>query len=110
MNDGSQVVIYIGGDGQGQTNTPRIGDFVGKTATPARRLDPHKTHHDFPDKWRAYLHAAFRNHFDVAQTFQVSERAARRWWNGEGGVNGGYVAVAIETHPIEAPRRLFAAE
>jgi len=33
-----------------------------------------------------------------------------KWWGGETGANGGYVAIAVNEHPVAAPRMLFAAE
>lgn len=103
------VVVYVNGGSQ-EAYRPEVGHFVRNKSGKPEALDPHATHREFPQKWRAYLHAAFPNHFVVAQTFQVSERAARKWWNGEGGVNGGHVAVAIQMQPAIAPRLLFAAE
>lgn len=76
----------------------------------ARRYDPHRVHQEFPDKWRAYIRANYRSLGHVQQVFGVSERAARKWWKGEGGVNAGYVAIAKAEHPVQAERMLFAAE
>ncbi|MBF9042978.1 hypothetical protein HKCCE4037_06550 [Rhodobacterales bacterium HKCCE4037] len=77
---------------------------------PVARLDPHAIHRDFPARWRKYIRANFRDLDHIQQVFGVSQRAARKWWNGEGGANGAYVAIAVEAHPIAAPRMLFAAE
>lgn len=72
--------------------------------------DPARVHREFPDRWRAYIRANFRNLTHVMQVFGVSERCARKWWNGESGANGGYVAIAMAEHPVAASRMLFAAE
>lgn len=63
----------------------------------------------FPIRWREFLHAHFADAGHVATFFGVSERAAAKWWDGAGGVNGGKVALACATIPTAAPM-LFAAE
>jgi hypothetical protein len=63
----------------------------------------------FPIRWQEFLHAHFGSEVQVAIFFGVSERAAAKWWNGEGGVNGGKVALACSTIPTAATM-LFAAE
>ena len=72
--------------------------------------DPHAVHRDFPDRWQTYIRANYRHLGHVQQVFGVSERTARKWWNGETGANGGHVAIAVNEHPVSAPRMLFAAE
>lgn len=89
------------------------GNAAGQNAAPppgARRLDPHAIHKHFPERWSAYIRANFKDLKEVQRAFDVSERAARRWWTGEGGANGGYVAIAVDIHPEIAQRMLFAAE
>lgn len=71
------------------------------------RLEPYRVHAEFPERWRAYIRACFRDYREVCQAFGVCERTARKWWLGESGVNGGYVAVAMRTHPREAAAMLF---
>ncbi|WP_298491580.1 hypothetical protein [uncultured Maritimibacter sp.] len=111
MSASPAVVVYVNGSApDADHSAPKAGDFVGKMFAAGRRLDPYGINATFPEKWRAYLHAAFRNHFEVAQAFQVSERTARKWWAGEGGAQGGKVAIAVSLHPGVAPRMLFAAE
>ncbi|MGV6848571.1 MAG: hypothetical protein ACWA5A_09350 [Marinibacterium sp.] len=92
--------------GRGQAAT-------GTASDPARpgRLDPHRVHREFPERWRDYIRAHYgTNYARIMQEFHVSERTARKWCNGEGGCNGGNVAIAVERHPDTAPRMLFAAE
>lgn len=72
--------------------------------------DPHSVHRAFPDRWQAYIRANFCDLNHVQQVFAVSERTARKWWKGETGANGGHVAIAVNEHPVAAPRMLFAAE
>jgi hypothetical protein len=72
--------------------------------------DPHRVHREFPERWQAYIRANYRNLNHVQQVFGVSERTARKWWKGETGANGGHVAIAVNEHPVAAPRMLFAAE
>jgi hypothetical protein len=82
------------------------------TATaPARvgAMDPYRIHHEFPDRWSAYIRAHFRCISQVIAAFGVSERTARKWWDGSNGANGGNVAVAVALHPETAPQMLFAA-
>jgi len=53
----------------------------------------------FPDLWSAFLRAHFRSPVDAASFFGVTERAARKWWEGVGGVTGARVVVALATIP-----------
>ena len=87
-------------------------DLVAKSRRTDSRTDydPHAVHRDFPDRWQAYIRANYRHLGHVQQVFGVSERTARKWWNGETGANGGHVAIAVNEHPVAAPRMLFAAE
>ena len=62
----------------------------------------------FPDRWRGYLRAHFRNAVHVAHVFGVSERAARKWLNGDGACGGAKVVIALRLHP-EASAMLLAA-
>lgn len=72
--------------------------------------DPYQVHRDFPKRWQTYIRANFSGTPHVQQVFGVSERTARKWWNGESGANGGHVAIAMRATPITATRMLFAAE
>lgn len=72
-------------------------------------VDPNACYAEFPDRWRAWLHAHYHTSSHVAQAFSVSEKAAQKWWDGIGGVNGGKVAYAVRTQP-GAAQFLFAAE
>ncbi len=74
------------------------------------RCDPHRIHREFPDRWRVYIRSNYQNLAHIQQVFGVSERTARKWWKGETGANGGHVAIAVNEHPVAAPRMLFAAE
>lgn len=62
----------------------------------------------FPDRWMGYLRAHFRNAVHVAHVFGVSERAARKWWDGDGACGGAKVVIALRLHP-EASAMLLAA-
>ncbi|MDJ0631079.1 MAG: hypothetical protein QNJ44_22670 [Rhodobacter sp.] len=75
-----------------------------------RVADPHEIQRQFPQRWRAYIRANYRNLGHVQRVFGVSEKAARNWWNGDTGANGAQVAIAVNEHPVAAPRMLFAAE
>ena len=102
------------GVGSGQEVGPQSKLKADHLANVERRkareaIDPEACYAEFPDRWRAWLHANYRSARKVAQAFNVSERAAQKWWDGLGGVNGGKVAYAVRTQP-GAARFLFAAE
>lgn len=109
-----QVVVYVNDRSFRQDGTvrPDICADYGPVMVPqgAPVYDPQKVHREFPERWRAYIRASFRNLNHIQQVFNVSERTARKWWDGETGANGGHVAIAVIEHPVEAPQMLFAAE
>lgn len=72
--------------------------------------DPYDLHCNFPARWRAYLHGTYRNSAHVRDVFRVDDRTARKWWNGETGCVGGYVAVAFNLDPQGVSEMLMAAE
>ena len=108
------VIVYVNDSPQEQSGTEPPGHLCGPLSVvepaPEQRLDPARIHREFPERWTAYIRQNFRNLKSVERTFNVSERTARKWWSGETGANGGHVAVAVNEHPVEAPRMLFAAE
>lgn len=55
-----------------------------------------------PELWRDFIRANFADLRAVMLAFGVSERAARKWWNAEGGVNGAYVVHALRHWPEAA--------
>jgi hypothetical protein len=105
---------FKSGVGSGHEVGLRAGLKADHLAGIARRkaraaVDPEACYAEFPDRWRAWLHRNYRTARHVAQAFCVSERAAQKWWDGVGGVNGGKVAFAVRTQP-GAAQFLFAAE
>lgn len=96
----------------GQSRGPLPADFPhaahAEALARSQRFEPYQVHAEFPERWRAYIRAMYRDYREVTQAFGVCERTARKWWEGESGVNGGYVAVAMRTHPQEAATLLFA--
>jgi hypothetical protein len=68
--------------------------------------DPYAFGAAFPDMWRAFLHAHYRNQIEVAYCYGVTEKAAEKWWQGIGGPNGAKVAIAFQTNPEGAARFL----
>ena len=76
----------------------------------APAYDPHQVHREFPERWQHYIQSNYRSLRHVMNVFRVSERTARKWWNGDTGANGGHVAIAVNEHPVAAQRMLFAAE
>lgn len=72
-------------------------------------LAPYRIQRDFPEQWQTYLHAHFDSIGAVALAFGVTERAARRWWQGAG-PRGAFVVIALRIHPQSAPGYLLGAE
>ena len=70
------------------------------------RLEPYRVLRGFSGQWQAYLHGHFACINDVALAFGVTERAARRWWDGAG-PRGAFVAIALRLHPNSAPAYLL---
>lgn len=111
------VVVYVNESPLPQSGMEPVGhlhsSLPGPTSAPnptSARFDPEKVHREFPERWQAYIRANYSNIRQIMRVFPVSERTARKWWDGETGCVGGYVAVAIHEHPAIAPRMLFAAE
>lgn len=74
-----------------------------------QEFDLHRAAAEFPDLWMAFLRAHFHNPVAVAYHFNVTERAAAKWWDGIGGPRGDKVAVALRTVPGAADALLRAA-
>lgn len=113
-NRAGQSFGFASGVGSGQEVGPSSRLKADHLAAIARRkareaVDPDACYAEFPERWRSWLHRHFRSARHVAQAFGVSERAAQKWWDGVGGVNGGKVAYAVRTQP-GAAQFLFAAE
>jgi hypothetical protein len=104
------VVIYVNGLPYGQSGPEAAQHSVGNLSAPKQAFDPFKVQREFPARWQAYIQANFRNIADVTHVFHVSEKTARNWWTGATGANGSHVAIAMNAHPEQAPRMLFAAE
>lgn len=108
------VVVYVNERSYRQDGIvqPDICADYGPVLVPQAQAtyDPQKVHREFPERWRSYIRANFRNLRQIQEVFGVSERTARKWWDGETGANGGHVAIAVIEHPVEAPLMLFAAE
>tara|TARA_R110002020_G_scaffold474099_3_gene704523 strand:- start:176 stop:502 length:327 start_codon:yes stop_codon:yes gene_type:complete len=71
------------------------------------QLEPYRVLRDFGGQWQAYLRAHFASINDAALAFGVTERAARRWWDGAG-PRGAFVAIALRMHPETAAAYLLA--
>jgi len=72
--------------------------------------DPYACQRAMPDLWSAFIRENFVDVRDVMMAFGVSERAARKWWHAEGGVNGACVVHALRILPDAARAMLIAAE
>ncbi|MFT5614684.1 MAG: hypothetical protein ACI8Q6_001966 [Granulosicoccus sp.] len=107
------VVVYVNEFPLPQSGTEPVGQLHSPLPAPLPNrapMDPEKIHREFPTRWQAYIREHYRNLREIQLTFGVCERTARKWWDGETGCVGGYVAVAVNEHPLDAPRMLFAAE
>ncbi|WP_306150620.1 hypothetical protein [Roseovarius sp. MMSF_3281] len=84
---------------------------VPQAALPGARpvADPHEVQRAMPELWQSFIRANFSDLRAVMMAFGVSERAARKWWNAEGGVNGAYVVHAFRRWPDAARAWLEAA-
>ena len=71
--------------------------------------DPLRLRAVMPDRWMAFLHAHFSGVEHVAFFFGVSDKAARKWWNGTGGPQGDKVVLAAITNPDGFQRYLMEA-
>jgi hypothetical protein len=75
----------------------------------AQPFDLHHYRVVFPDRWMAFLHAHFRDHVHVAFVFGVSERAARKWWEGLGAPRAEFALAACKHIPGAAEYLMEAA-
>lgn len=75
----------------------------------ARPADPIRFGTVFPDRWMAFLRAHHGSVEEVAVFYGVTDRAARKWWNGVGGPRGDKVAMAVMSNPAGAARYLMGA-
>ena len=64
-----------------------------------RRCDPRDVLRKTPERWMAFLHAFYRNPAHVAFEYNVTDRAARDWWEGRSAPRGSAVIVAATEHP-----------
>lgn len=90
----------IGGE---RTDDQRAGQLF------AQPFDLHHYRIVFPDRWMEFLHAHFRDHVHVAFVFGVSERAARKWWEGVGAPRAEFALAACKHIPGAADFLLEAA-
>lgn len=82
----------------GRSSEPLSGQVV--------QLEPYRVLRDFGGQWQDYLRAHFASINDAALAFGVTERAARRWWDGAG-PRGAFVAIALRMHPDTAAAYLL---
>lgn len=75
----------------------------------AARRDPDRSRRRFPDLWRDYVNAHFRDHRDICAEFGVSERCARKWLEGCGGCSGANLATAYARDPDAVADLMLAA-
>ena len=57
---------------------------------------------DFPARWARFLRSHFASPLYVAAHFDITDRAARKWWEAVGGPRGEYVALAFAVWPDAA--------
>ena len=92
-----------GGVSSGNGCEPANGQFAGLP------FDLHHYRVVFPDRWMEFLHAHFRDHIHVAFVFGVSERAARKWWEGIGAPRAEFALAACKHIPGAAEYLMEAA-
>lgn len=88
----------------------RLG--LGAAAPYARRIVPHDLEavlRVFPDRWPALLKAHFSSPVEVALFFRVSERAARKWWEGDTEPRARHMLRLVAERPDALPYLLQAA-
>lgn len=78
---------------------------------PARPLSPVTDPLRFaavnPDLWMQFLHATCRNIGEAAVKYGVTERAARKWWEGDGACRLDKVQIAMRVDRRAALDMLF---
>lgn len=47
-----------------------------------RRMDPLRFRALYPDRWRSFLHAHFRDEQQVMFFFSIDPKTAKHWWEG----------------------------
>lgn len=85
----------------GQKSGQNSGQFEGRMTPERRSLEPD------PGKWMRFLHATCRNYLEAQVLYEVSEKTARKWWEGVGACRGDKIIRAVELNPIEANVILF---
>lgn len=96
------VAVYVTGGSWSQHDPDATSEKSGLLFRTAGVVDPFRIASETPGRWRAYLHATYRTHADVQRVFEVSERTARKWWEGEMGCRAQHLIVALRTDPDNA--------
>lgn len=106
------VVVYVNGSypqDEPVRGQIKSGVLSGPQTGQMSVSDPYQLHRNFPKRWQSYLHDTYRNAAHVRDVFRVDDRTARKWWKGETGCVGGYVAVAFNLDPQGVSEMLMAA-
>lgn len=82
-----------------ETATARVTSASEPASVQGAAPNPHAVRRAFAEWWQTYVHDHYTSIAQVQWVFQVSERCARKWWNGETGCNGAQLAVAYRRHP-----------
>lgn len=106
------VHVNLGSYGQDELLKADVpsGFSVGEKSEQGGSLDPYQAHIEWPSLWAEFLRRAFAGPMmseRIALAFQVSERTARKWLNGQGGCNGRHVRVAVDLDREAAMQTLF---
>jgi len=64
-----------------------------------RPCDPYAFRRLYPNRWREFLRAHFRNATDVEMAFSIDDKTARNWWHGKTGPQGWAVEYARQHVP-----------
>ena len=90
---GTQSGVMSSGNGAEHQAQQPTGQSFGQP------FDLHRYRVVFPDRWMEFLHGHFRDPVHVAFMFGVSERAARKWWEGVGAPRAEFALAACKHIP-----------
>lgn len=101
-----------------------IGKGSGLKSVPVQKSFPHSAHAEalrrpdgtysaqrarveFMKRWQRFICLNFVDIAEICDAFDCTDKAARKWLAGEGGVNGVYTQRALELYPVQALQILY---